>query len=640
MNGGSITSGNNGVEFASGATVNLNAGAITGNGNDGILTSGTTTLNMAAGTSVYGRNDGVLIQGNGTAVVGGSITANTNGGLWYFGTGNTTVLSTGSITGAWNGLETDGATGSLVNSGVIAGVSNFGAYFGGTGTVSLYGGAISGPGAAIFTNSAASSVSVVGRASLTNGSGGPGLIYNNSGIGTINLTLVGMTPAQVTAFNSQLGNTSGDIFAGGNEYKFQNYTLRGRAISLELVADSGLTDIATKIDNQRLPLAYDAFYVAAAGNPEAALNTLTGREFDDAVGTIAVNNATTLSDIFDSRAFDLRSGTGGFDLSGLNINSGSLIASLGQTQDILGKMMGSSLLGGTTMSDSKEVSNSTESNRWGAWASGTVTFADESSTATGPGFNSTTGSPTLGADYRVTNHLALGVLANYSTTGANFGDGSRLGVQTGLGALYGTWSDGPWYINGLVGGGYSSYDNRRVTFGGLTANSSPDGDEVLANLSGGYDFKLGGNWVVSPEVGLLYTHVTENAFTESGAGVFDLSHADQDIDSLRTKLGFHVLHDFTWDGIKFTPQFRAAWYHECLDDSRGVNARLPGAPALGSFVIQTNSQGRDFALVGAGLSATPSELHDNITFFVNYDAQVGQDNYVAHTVNGGLRIGF
>jgi outer membrane autotransporter protein len=70
-----------------------------------------------------------------------------------------------------------------------------------------------------------------------------------------------------------------------------------------------------------------------------------------------------------------------------------------------------------------------------------------------------------------------------------------------------------------------------------------------------------------------------------------------------------------------------------------VSTNLPGAPAFGSLVVKTNSQGRDFAIVGAGISATPSELYDNIAFFLNYDAQVGQDNYISHTANGGLRVG-
>jgi uncharacterized protein YhjY with autotransporter beta-barrel domain len=570
-----------------------------------------------------------LIQGSGQSTSVGIELAS--------GSGPATLTNSGTVSAYYGvGIHATGYSGPITINEIGGAVT--------TGALTTTGsGTYSGLYDAIHLGSGVNTVNIVGQANNT------GLIDGGSSENnTLSMHLAGMTPAQKAALQAAVvasagGGASGPVFAGGVTYSWVDFqNVSGTFVSLEQVVDPGLMDIATRIDNlpTYLGTAYGPFYTAAASNPEAALNSLVGREFDDALGIISKNTATALSDVFDSRAFDLRSGTGGFDLSGLSIMPGSMIASLGATQNTLGRLMGTSALGGTTMSDSKEVLTTQSPRRWGAWASGTVTLADESTTATGPGFNATTGSPTLGADYRVNDHIAVGALINYSTTGANFADGSRLGVQTGLLALYSTWSDGPWYVNGLIGGGYSSYDNSRTTLSGATANSHPDGDEVLANLTGGYDFKLGGGWKISPEGGFLYTHVTQNSYDENGADAFNLTLAEQNIDSLRSKLGFTVIDNFKWDGIAFTPQFRANWYHEILDDSRGVTTGLPGAPALGSFVVQTNAEGRDFAIVGAGLSATPAELHGDVTFFVNYDAQVGQANYVGHTVNGGVRINF
>jgi len=156
---------------------------------------------------------------------------------------------------------------------------------------------------------------------------------------------------------------------------------------------------------------------------------------------------------------------------------------------------------------------------------------------------------------------------------------------------------------------------------------------------GGYDFKVDG-WILSPELGFLYTHLSKDAYTESGSSLYDLGVGQQDVDSLRTKLGFTVAHPFTWESVKFTPQVNAAWYYECLDDKKTVSSSLPGASGFGSFEVTTNPQGSDFALVGGGLSATPSDWHENVSFFVNYDAQVGQTNFVAQTVDGGVRVDF
>lgn len=78
------------------------------------------------------------------------------------------------------------------------------------------------------------------------------------------------------------------------------------------------------------------------------------------------------------------------------------------------------------------------------------------------------------------------------------------------------------------------------------------------------------------------------------------------------------------------PELWAQWYHEFLDDSRGVATSLPGAPALGTFSPQ-----RDFALVGVGLNTAFTGYHGMpVGLFINYNCPVGQSDYIANSVNG------
>jgi outer membrane autotransporter protein len=162
---------------------------------------------------------------------------------------------------------------------------------------------------------------------------------------------------------------------------------------------------------------------------------------------------------------------------------------------------------------------------------------------------------------------------------------------------------------------------------------------VLASLIGGYDFRTAG-FVLSPELGFQYTHLSKDSYTETGAGAFDLNVGQQDVDSLRSKLGLRIAHPFTCESVKFTPEVHASWYHEFLDDTSSATTSLEGAPDFGSFVVRTTPRGNDFALVGAGLSATPASWHENVSFFLNYDAQVGQTDFIAQTVDGGVRVDF
>jgi outer membrane autotransporter protein len=78
-----------------------------------------------------------------------------------------------------------------------------------------------------------------------------------------------------------------------------------------------------------------------------------------------------------------------------------------------------------------------------------------------------------------------------------------------------------------------------------------------------------------------------------------------------------------------------------MDDSRGVSTSLPGAPALGSFSVGTYAPQRDFALVGVGLNTAFTGYKGMpVETFLNYNVQAGQSDYIANSVNAGVRIGF
>jgi len=299
------------------------------------------------------------------------------------------------------------------------------------------------------------------------------------------------------------------------------------------------------------------------------------------------------------------------------------------------------MMNGTTMSDSKDDVASTASAwsapRWGAWASGNVNLTSQSNVDGIPGYHATIGSPTLGADYRVTRSIVVGALVNYTDAAARFNDGSTLNADTELFGLYGTWFKDNAHINALAAYGLTQYATTRSTFG-TGANSNPEGGEITAAVTGGYDFHYHG-WTLSPEAGLQYSHIQVDSYEESGAGAFDLGVNNEDIDSLRAKIGGRVTNSYDVGFMTLMPEIRANYYHEFLDDNRGVSESLAGAPAVGSFAIETARPERNFAIVGAGLSAVPKKL-DSLTFFVNYDAQVGQADYMANDINGGVRVDF
>ena len=658
VNNGTITGPGYGI-YAGGSLNLTNTNSISGTGQSGLYLNGTgNVLNTQSGTisgdtfGIY-ANNALMLNNQGT------ISATTASGVFLTTTGST-VTNSGSITGDVYGVyaENDvnvmngfggtitGSTkdgveifgnGTVLNSGTINGGVN-GIDVVGTGNITLQGGAIfPGTGDAVLLSTGNDTVTINGRTDAN------GLIDGATGSNTIAFNLVGITPAEKASLDAMLATGMGNITIGGENYHWQNFQAGiDNSISLELVVDSGLRPLALKIDSltTALPLAFDPFYIAALGNPEGATDMLSGREVTEAENNIAFNFTTQLQALITDRAANLATGVGGIDTTGLRVDDGTRLAMAEDMQNQLGAL---SLAGTELRSDSKDMSKQMESTaaagpRWGAWVSGTAEFADEDSEGGLPGYHYIATSPSVGLDYRITPHFVLGALFNYSDSGVDFADGGHLDADTELAGLYAVWAQDGWRVNALAGYGFNQYDSDRAAFGSI-AHSSPDGDEITAGGTLAYDFKLGRNVVLSPEAGLDYTHLDVDSFSESGAGVFDLNVNNRQADSLRSHLGGRASATFDCGPVTLSPQINAAWYHEFLDGENGVTTSIAGAPAIGSFLVSTQPPERDFALVGAGISAVPKGC-DNVTIFVNYDAQVGQSDFMANTVDGGVRIGF
>jgi fibronectin-binding autotransporter adhesin len=277
------------------------------------------------------------------------------------------------------------------------------------------------------------------------------------------------------------------------------------------------------------------------------------------------------------------------------------------------------------------VTPTVETDRWGFFISGIGAFGDLDSACPSRGSSFTTGGVTLGADYRVTNHLIVGAAADYANTASDLSGGGDLAIQGGKGSLYTTYYDRGFYVNGIAGGGYSSYDTKRYTLGGF-ANGGTSATDFDGLVGTGYDFHFGG-FTVGPIASLGYTTVGLDAFQEHGA-VGALRFGSQSQDSLKSAAGLKAAYSRKIGRVVITPEIRAQWEHEYLDSQSTIDA---GFAAGNSFTVHGPPIGRDGALIDAGVSAA---LTSNLTIFAYYTGELGRENYSVHSVNGGMSVGF
>lgn len=280
-----------------------------------------------------------------------------------------------------------------------------------------------------------------------------------------------------------------------------------------------------------------------------------------------------------------------------------------------------------------------ENDRWSAFINGNVVLADLYSNPDVSHSNYTTGGVTMGADYRLDRHWTVGALFGYSHTDATLdNEGSTATVDTYSPGIYAAYADHGWYANGLFNYGYNSYtENRNVIFPGVnrTAVGAPQGNQYSSDLDGGYEFHFG-NWIIGPSAGLNYVHLDIDSFSENDAGAAGLNIQDEGADSLRSRIGFDTRWNTKYMTTRFTYHLSAHWQHEFMANSLGITSSLE-TPGITPFTVQSPGAERDSALLDTGLD---SQVANNADVFVDYQAEAGQSNFFAQSVQAGVKIGF
>ena len=276
--------------------------------------------------------------------------------------------------------------------------------------------------------------------------------------------------------------------------------------------------------------------------------------------------------------------------------------------------------------------------RWGIFADGGAAFGTQSSTSNQTGYNFTLGGLTLGADYRVTDKLLVGLATGYSNTASAFsGTGGSVTVNTIPLNAYAAYFSGNLYAYGSLGYALNLYNLKRdINFDGLgrTATSSTTGNQFNLYGEAGYDLRLS-RMILSPAATLSYSALWLDGFTEDDADALNLHVGPQSASSVQTGIGGRLTLPLKMGSMIVVPQAYAFYQHEFANGSRGLTSSL--SQGSSTFTWQTDAAGQNFALVGASLTAG---LRDNLFAQVNFNAEVGRRHATAQFINAGLRYEF
>ncbi|MEI9895027.1 MAG: autotransporter outer membrane beta-barrel domain-containing protein [Chthoniobacter sp.] len=275
-----------------------------------------------------------------------------------------------------------------------------------------------------------------------------------------------------------------------------------------------------------------------------------------------------------------------------------------------------------------------QDNAWGVFLSGTGEWVSVGNNYNARGYDLTSGGFTLGVDYKLTPHLAIGLAAVIPGPRPISRIAAVSGSNGGKIGLYATTFAGGWYADTAVFGGYNSYDTRRSALQG-EARAGADGGELNALFGTGYDFHTRSGFTFGPTATFNYTYVGLNGFSEQGSLAPLNVHGGKG-ESVRTAFGIKASYEWKIRGILIKPELRAAWQHEYGDGAYALDANF-GSGAGNSFRVDGPPLGRDSALLGAGFAI---QLSERTSTYLYYDGELGRRNYESTNVTGGLRVAF
>ncbi|PKU24689.1 autotransporter outer membrane beta-barrel domain-containing protein [Telmatospirillum siberiense] len=569
---GSIAAINNFSYTANSATVIGSIGVIT---NSGVIagniindTSNALTIDGGSG-SVFGTLSGYAADTAGTITSTLSNLTFASGNLWLdddINVGAYSVINSGATLKLTNSRTITGSY-NQTGGGLVIGVASAASYgnLRVTGSATVTGASITISGVSL---SAGEIFSIV--------KAGTSGTYSNDSV-----TVTGTSGLK--ASTSTIGNTLEVTLVSGSSSSSSSSSSPGAYAALGRTAGGAASGVGAALD--AIAASTSATALAFQNNVLVPLNTLAGAEQAAAVKQLAPSQITPATQVaaqtepvvqaIETHQLTLNDGNGATGMA-----AGSAVHPYGLWGQMLG---GYSLRGATAGADGAKSSDF-------GLMSGLDFHADADTT--------------VGA--------ALSWLRGWSA-GLGASSGSFTTADSYQLTAYGLYRFGPAFLDGQVGVGYDSFNQRRsIGFLGQQAHADYDGQHYLAKISGGYDIPVN-SLTLTPMVGLRFLRAVSDGYRENGSAD-DLTIRRRGSQSLTQDLGVKVGWAVATLFGALTPEAHLAWVHDYAQGPIATSG-LMGGEAFTSTVARTAADGARLTL-----SATLAQS-DSLTLKAEYEGE-------------------
>jgi len=258
------------------------------------------------------------------------------------------------------------------------------------------------------------------------------------------------------------------------------------------------------------------------------------------------------------------------------------------------------------------------------------------------GYDANTYGVVVGVDSdNIFDHAVIGLALSYGDTSVKSKDvnDTRTDINSYQIGLYGDYELAPSvFINGNVAYGYNDIDSTRHDVGGIAgvnANADTSADQYTAHVEFGKHFAVqeAGAPIITPTVLANYLHLSQDSYTETGAGGANLNVTPDDVNALELGAAVKAKWELKQtDGAILAPSVHAGYRYDVIGDTVAATSNFTGGGA--SFDTQGADPARHILNTGAGVSYS---MANDWTLSASYDFEYKED-YTAHS--GIVRAGY
>ncbi|TCQ74721.1 outer membrane autotransporter protein [Ochrobactrum sp. BH3] len=236
-----------------------------------------------------------------------------------------------------------------------------------------------------------------------------------------------------------------------------------------------------------------------------------------------------------------------------------------------------------------------------------------------------------GVDYRFSPSFTGGIGFGYGKDTTDIGqNGTKSRATMTSLAAYSSYRPGKsFFLDAVVGYGWLNFESDRfVTATGGMANGERKGQQIFGSVTLGYDYRNEA-WLLSPYLRADMAHTKLEGFSETGAGIHNLTYGDQTADLLSATIGLRGEYTIpmSWGTLK--PKARLEYSHDFAGSSR-VKLGYTDIGGLLPYTIDANSTAKDSIRIDAGFDAM---INGDWSAGLDYSTQIG-------TGGGKLEHGF